>query len=143
MSTPRRRPRRGFTLVIVLATLAIVLYFVAALAALIVQEFRTERQCVLESCVEQMACSAQAWCRQNPDALSEETIVLPMNQLLREPTTGSVELDRTSTDNGDFVTCHVTIEHSGRRLRRLLTWPVSASASVDTPTPHRNDAQTP
>jgi len=116
--------RRGFVMVVLLVTIAIVLMFVLVIARLAILELARERQTALEEQAAQVWESARTWSRLHADQLAGgQPVQLPVAELLPPPVRGAVELRRVGTDEGGVVHCRVTLERSGKQLHQDVAWP--------------------
>ncbi|MEW6251183.1 MAG: hypothetical protein AB1716_11085 [Planctomycetota bacterium] len=124
MRAPLRR-QRGYVLVLVLLATFLVLAFAGVIQGLLILERQRDRVARLESEAQQIIASAQVWTRRNEvDFGPENTLTLPIDDLLASSTAGRVVLRGVSAGPAHLVECEVTVERAGQRLVRRAVWPL-------------------
>lgn len=119
----RAQRRPAYTVLVVLATLAVVLAFAVVLGRLVVIEYQRDRQLRLEMWAGQVLASARAWSVVRAGELAADRPVgLPLEGVLPPEVRGRAIVQRRAVDGGAVAVCELTLDAAGRRLRREAAW---------------------
>lgn len=129
-----RHARPAYISTLAVIGLGLTALFLATVARHAVYGFGLEKRSLLESRADQIVLSARAWSERHADELASlQPVQLPIQNLIPEGIQGGLELQaKRAADNETIVECTLTLTRGRIRIRRELTWPVSA----DLPPPH-------
>ena len=126
MRTIRRNPaRRGYIILIALATLAIILAFEAVLARCALIEFQRDRQTRITTWATQVFASTRDWSYLHADQITDAPLPIPLRDLLPPEIVGEATLRRVQSSDGvDLVECNLSLKQSRTRVRQTAQWPL-------------------